>query len=216
MTATAVIWLVRHGETDWNTQSRIQGSTDIALNEVGKEQARRIADYFAEHALEAIYSSPLQRAMQTASPLASQLGLAIQGVEGLMERNFGDFQGKTLDELATENPSAFAKWQARDTAFVPVGGESIQQFYRRVTSSLEAVIRMSLGKTVAIFTHGGVLDMVYRHANGLDLAQPRSWPIDNASIQHLAASLKGIEIRDWGFTGHLAAGRSRDELRGIA
>lgn len=216
MSLTTTIWLVRHGETDWNTGSRVQGTTDIPLNPTGLAQARLVGNRLATFSLDAIYSSPLSRAMQTAMPLADQVQLSIQSVAGLAERDFGQFQGKTPDQVAEEDPAGYARWQARDPDFVPAGGESLVQFRGRVAQALDEVIQARLGQTIAIFTHGGVLDMIYRIAHDLDLHAPRAWPIANAAIHHLIGAPGLVRIETWGMLDHLGGQAGRDELRGIA
>ncbi len=216
MSLTTTIWLVRHGETDWNTGSRVQGTTDIPLNATGLAQARLVAQRLVTFSLDAIYSSPLSRAMQTATPLADQLQLSIQPVAGLAERDFGSFQGKTPDQVAQEDPEGYQRWQTRDPDFVPTGGESLVQFRDRVARALDDVVQARLGQTIAVFTHGGVLDMIYRIANDLDLHAPRAWPIANAAIHHLIGTPGLVRIETWGMLDHLGSQAGRDELRGIA
>ncbi len=216
MSTTTTIWLVRHGETDWNTGSRVQGTTDIPLNSTGLTQARLVANRLATFSLDAILSSPLSRAMQTATPLAEQLGFPVHPVPGLAERDFGSFQGKTPDQVAEEDPSGYQRWQTRDPNFIPSGGESLVQFRDRVAQALDAVIQARLGQTIAVFTHGGVLDMIYRLANDIALDAPRAWPIANAAIHHLVGAPGLVRINTWGLLDHLGSQSGRDELRGIA
>ncbi len=216
MSATTTIWLVRHGETDWNTGSRVQGSTDIPLNPTGLTQARLVANRLVTFPLDAIYSSPLSRAMQTAMPLAEQLGFSVHAVAGLAERDFGNFQGKTPDQVAQEDPVGFQRWQTRDPNFIPAGGESLEQFRDRVAIALDELIHARLGQTIAVFTHGGVLDMIYRLAHDIALDAPRAWPIANAAIHHLIGAPGLVQINTWGILDHLGSQTGRDELRGIA
>lgn len=216
MSLTTTIWLVRHGETDWNTGSRVQGTSDIPLNATGLVQARLVAERLVTCSLDAIYSSPLSRALQTAAPLADQLQLSTQPVAGLAERHFGHFQGKTLDQVAQDDPEGYARWQARDPDFVPTGGESLVQLRGRVARAIDEVVQVRLGQTIAVFTHGGVLDMIYRIANDLDLHAPRAWPIANAAIHHLTGTPGLVRIVTWGMLDHLGQEAGRDELRGIA
>lgn len=216
MSTTTTIWLVRHGETDWNTGSRVQGTTDIPLNAIGVAQAQLVAKRLATFSLDAIYSSPLSRAMQTAMPLADQLGASVHPVPGLAERDFGSFQGKTPDQVAIDDPLGYQRWQTRDPDFIPTGGESLAQFRDRVAKALDDVIQSRLGQTIAVFTHGGVLDMIYRLANDIALDAPRAWPIANAAIHHLIGAPGLVRINTWGILDHLGGQMGRDELRGIA
>lgn len=210
------IWLVRHGETDWNASRRLQGSTDIELNSVGHAQANSVARRLGVISFDAIYSSPLARTIQTAAPLVKQTQLSPLLMPELAERSFGFFQGMTPDEISEKFPVDYERWQARDPDFCPQGGESLRDFSQRVRTALQAIVNQHLGQTVAVFSHGGVLDIIYRLANQLDLQVSRHWPIPNAGIQQLSASAHAIDVLDWGITDHLNGPTSRDELRGIS
>ena len=216
MLTTTTLWFVRHGETDWNTQSRIQDTTDIPLNETGLRQARLISTRLSGVSIDAIYSSPLARAEQTAMPLAGRLDLPIHRVDGLSERNFGSFQGKTPSEIAIEDPDNYRRWQDRDEMFVPSGGESLVQFRDRVSRSILDLVHTRAGQVIVVFTHGGVLDMIYRLAHDLELSLPRTWPVANAAIHHVVATSEAFRVEAWGITDHLEDPAARDELRGIA
>jgi 2,3-bisphosphoglycerate-dependent phosphoglycerate mutase len=210
------IWLVRHGETDWNAQRRLQGSTDIALNAVGIAQADSVARWLGHIVFDAIYSSPLSRTVQTAQPLAIQQKISPQLIPAIAERDFGIFQGLTPDDISVRYPDDYHRWQGRDPSFCPQGGESLMDFRGRVHSGIQAIVSEHPGQTVAVFSHGGVLDMIYRLANQLALHTPREWPIPNAGIQRLLGSKIKLEIQDWGITEHLTGPTFHDELRGIA
>jgi len=213
MSDSVCIWLARHGETDWNVASRIQGSLDIPLNHAGIGQAECVARRLAEVPIHAIYSSPLSRAFQTASPLARRLDLGVLSVSGLVERHFGELQGKTPAEIAQEDAALHARWQSRDPHFLPRGGESLLQFHDRVVSTMDQIISQRLGQTIAIFTHGGVLDTLYRHASDLHLSVPRAWSIKNASIHQFTGRVDSLCIEAWGLVDHLDNTDQRDELR---
>ncbi len=210
------IWLVRHGETDWNASRRLQGSTDIELNSVGHAQADAVARRLGVIGFDAIYASPLARTIQTATPLVAQRGVSLQLIPDLAERHFGVFQGLTPEEVLQQYPEDHLRWQARDPDFCPQGGESLRDFSQRVRAALQTLVSQHLGQTVAVFSHGGVLDIIYRFAKQLDLQVSRDWPIPNAGIQQLSASAHGIDVLDWGITNHLNGPTSRDELRGIS
>lgn len=210
------IWLVRHGETDWNVQRRLQGSTDIALNSLGIAQANAVAKRLGDIAFDAIYSSPLRRTVQTAEPLAITRQISPRLIPAMAERDFGIFQGLTPDEISVRHPDGYRRWQDRDPGFRPEGGESLEDFRVRVRRGIQEIVDQHLGQTIAVFSHGGVLDMIYRLANQVALNAPRDWPIPNAGIQRLLSSKIELEILDWGITEHLTGPTSHDELRGIA
>jgi 2,3-bisphosphoglycerate-dependent phosphoglycerate mutase len=213
MSDSVCIWLARHGETDWNIASRIQGSLDIPLNNTGLVQAECVARRLAAAPIQAIYSSPLSRAFQTARPLARQLDLEVISLSGLAERHFGDLQGKTPAEIAQQDAELYARWQSRDPKFLPKGGESLLQFRDRVVSTMDQIIDERLRQNIAIFTHGGVLDMLYRHASDLHLSAPRTWSIKNASIHQFTGRVASLRIEAWGLVDHLEDKDQRDELR---
>lgn len=214
---TQVIF-IRHGETDWNRIKRIQGHIDIPLAETGLEQAERLAERLVREArdglrLDAIYSSDLQRARQTARPAATALGLEPRLVEGLRERAYGVFQGHDSDEIAQRFPDDYAHWQTRDPGFAPAGGESVRAFYHRIVHAVSAIVSAHPGGRIACVTHGGVLDCVYRHAHGLALDTPRSYALLNTSINTVEFDGSGkARVLAWADIAHLGGASDDDGL----
>ncbi|MDM7457367.1 MAG: histidine phosphatase family protein, partial [Tepidimonas sp.] len=129
------ILAIRHGETAWNRDARIQGQIDIPLNETGHWQAQRVAAALRHEPLAAVYSSDLSRARATAEPLAQALGLAVQTHPGLRERCFGVLQGRTWAELEQQHPDVVRAWKARVPDFAPPGGESLLALRARVETT---------------------------------------------------------------------------------
>jgi probable phosphoglycerate mutase len=168
---TTLLYLVRHGETDWNRQRRIQGSTDIPLNDTGRAQAAAAADLLARRRFDAVVASPLSRAFETGSIIASKLGLDIPTIEdGLAERSYGEAEGMTGDEIAERFPNGT----------VP-GRESRTALLARATEALgEIAIRFD-GATVVVATHGAVIRAVV-NAAAPGVAESFSTPIRNGSI----------------------------------
>ena len=128
---------VRHGETAWNVDTRIQGHIDIPLNEIGRWQATRVAQALAEEPIAAVYASDLQRAFATAQAIA---GAQVEPPEviadsRLRERAFGSFEGRTFAEIESETPADALRWRQRDPEFSPGGGESLMQFRARITEA---------------------------------------------------------------------------------
>lgn len=210
MTSTSLL-LVRHGETAWNAEHRIQGHLDIPLSVTGIRQAARLAERLAPEAVAAIYSSELARAWLTAEPLAARLGLDIIADDRLRERSFGVFEGLKADEIAVQHPEGFRNWRLRDPAWTIEGGESGQQLIDRVLSALHDIVARHPGQSVVIVTHGGVLDVAYRAARGLSWDAPREHEMLNAGINRLAAQAPplALEILEWGDVTHLE--QARDE-----
>lgn len=131
--------LIRHGETAWNAEHRIQGQLDIPLSPLGVLQSARLAECLANEAIDAVYSSGQSRAWLTAAPVAARLGLEVIAEPRLRERSFGIFEGLTLDEIAARYPAEFKKWRERDPAWRPEGGESGQQLIDRVLSAVAGI-----------------------------------------------------------------------------
>lgn len=200
--------VIRHGETGWNVATRIQGHRDIGLNAVGRWQAERAAQALAGEAIDAIYSSDLARAHQTAEALARAVGLDVCADSGLRERAFGLFEGLTFAEIEQRYPDQARRWRTRDLEFGPPGGETLRSFVERVVTCVDTLAQRHRGQHVAIVTHGGVLDALYRAASRIALDAPRSWQLGNASINRLLASDAGLVLVGWGDTFHLeTAGR---------
>jgi probable phosphoglycerate mutase len=209
---TTALLLIRHGETAWNAEHRIQGRLDVPLSATGIWQTGRLTQRLAEVAIEAIVASDLARAWMTGAPLADARGLAMRPEPRLRERSFGIFEGKTLDEIAAEHPDELAAWRSRDVDWQVPGGESGTEFIARVLAALHDIALAHPGSTVAVVTHGGVLDVVYRNARQLTWDAPREHLMLNASINRLQAQAAPLRLRivDWGDVAHLE--QSRDEL----
>lgn len=195
--------VIRHGETAWNAALRIQGHTDIPLNETGRWQAERMAAALADAGLSAVYSSDLQRAAQTAAPLARAAGLAVQHDSGLRERHFGVFEGATFQEIEQRWPEDARRWRQRERGFAPGGGETLQDFYQRCVAAAMRLAALHPGQAVALVAHGGVLDCLYRAATRIALDAPRTWQLGNASINRLLHSPEGLSLVGWNDTHHL-------------
>lgn len=203
---------IRHGETDWNVGSRIQGHLDIGLNATGRWQASRVAEVLADEGLAAVYASDLSRAFDTARAVAEAAGLEVQVDTGLRERAFGLFEGRSFDEIAATWPADSERWRKRDPAFAPEGGESLTGFYARCVGAAERLAAAHPGQTIALVAHGGVLDCLYRAATRISLQAPRSWLVTNASINRLLHSPEGFSLVGWADNGHLdAPGAPLDE-----
>jgi probable phosphoglycerate mutase len=205
------ILAIRHGETDWNLASRIQGQRDIALNDTGRWQARRLAHALADETLAAIYASDLQRALETAQALAAGSGQAVVTDTGLRERGFGEFEGLTFSEIERRWPEQSLRWRKRDPQFGPLGGEILHRFYERSVQTVSRLADAHRGQTIAVVAHGGVLDCLYRAATRIELQAPRSWQLGNAGINRLLFTAQGLTLIGWNDVGHLDSA-SADEF----
>ena len=200
--------LIRHGETDWNREARMQGHIDIALNSLGQAQAAQVASALQVERLDAIYSSDLSRAQDTAAEICAlqthlSPPLSLQLSAQLRERHYGTFQGRTLPEVAVEDPQAAERWRKRDASFAPVGGETLPAFASRIHAWLAQAASAHSGQQVCVVTHGGVLDVVWRMAHGLALDTPRAWALPNTGINRLRFSAGAWHIDAWAEVGHL-------------
>ncbi len=219
MTTTEILF-IRHGETAWNQIKRIQGHIDIALADSGVAQARQLAARLAREVrdgqrIDAIYSSDLQRAQQTAQPIADALGLPLHLRDGLRERAYGVFQGHDSAQIEVRFPDAYAHWQTRDPGFAPEGGESQRAFYHRVLHALEPIVAAHPGGRIACVAHGGVLDCVYRYATGLELAAPRQYVLLNTSINVVEFEAGAARVVRWADIDHLGGTSDDDGYRKV-
>ncbi|WP_159571306.1 histidine phosphatase family protein [Curtobacterium sp. 18060] len=168
---TTLLYLVRHGETDWNAQRRIQGSTDIPLNDTGRRQATEAAELLTRRQFDAVVASPLSRAAETGAIIADQLGLAAPVTyAGLAERSYGEAEGLTDTEVTAEYP--------HDD--IP-GRESRSALLARITETLGEIAVRFDGGVVVVATHGAVIRSVVNEA-APGTADRHATPIRNGSI----------------------------------
>jgi probable phosphoglycerate mutase len=194
---------VRHGETDWNVATRVQGQLDIPLNDNGRWQAGRLALALASEQISKVYSSDLQRALETAQPVANGSGLDIVTDIGLRERHFGEFEGFTFKEIEQRWPDKNKRWRQRDPDFSPREGESLRQFYARCVEAATRIADTHLGQTIMLVAHGGVMDCLYRAAMHIDIQTLRTWQVGNTNVNRLIYSPQGFAMVGWSDTRHL-------------
>jgi len=200
--------VVRHGETAWNVEQRVQGQLDIPLNETGRRQAARLAEALAGEGLSAIYSSDLTRAAETAAAVARRAGLAVVHTQVLRERGFGHLEGATWREIEVQWPEQAQRWRRRDPDFGPGGGEVLSGFYERCVAAALDLAARHPGEAIALVAHGGVLDCLYRAATRIALDAPRTWQLGNASINRLLAADGGFTLVGWNDGAHLDEART--------
>jgi probable phosphoglycerate mutase len=194
---------IRHGETTWNVDTRIQGRLDIPLNANGRQQAARMALALKDEPLAAVYASDLVRAWETAEYLGRAHALQINPEPGLRERGFGDFEGKTFAEIEALLPDQSRRWRKRDPEFAPAGGESLLALNQRVLEAAERLAAKHPGELIALVGHGGVMDVLYRAATRLHIQAPRTWALGNAAINRLLWTPEGFTLVGWADTQHL-------------
>ena len=204
--------LVRHGETAWNAEGRVQGQLDVPLSEVGHAQARAVAAALAGERFDAIYASDLTRVRQTAAPTAERLGAPVALDAALRERHYGMFERHTYVEVRERYPAEYARFRDKDPDFDFGSGESLKAFAARSLACVAALVERHAGRSILVFTHGGVLEMVYRRAAGMTLSSPRDFEIPNAALNRVEATPGEWRVAAWAEVAHLE--RALDDLPG--
>lgn len=205
------ICLVRHGETEWNAERRIQGQIDIDLNQTGRRQAVAAGRWLKRAGIVALYSSDLKRAWTTAQAIAAELGLSPTSVPEMRERRYGVFEGLTYDEAKANHPAGYAAFEGRNADYNFENGESLKAMFARVTGKLMEIAAAHPGQNVAVVLHGGVLDVINRFVRGNPLEMPRDFLIPNAGINWISVAAGVWHLDTWGETDHLEPG-ALDEL----
>ena len=203
--------MIRHGETAWNAEGRVQGQTDVPLSATGEAQARALVAALAGERFTALYASDLARVRQTAAPAARALGLEVRLDAGLRERHYGKFETLTYAEARERHPQEFARFKAKEPDYDFGSGESLLAFNARAIACVAAIARRHAGEAVLVFTHGGVLEMVHRHARGSGLSAPRDFDIPNAALNWIEVAGEEWRVHAWAQRGHLDA--ALDDLR---
>lgn len=196
--------LVRHGETVWNRERRMQGHRDSPLSAQGVWQAGQLAHRLAREPFAALYSSDLGRAYRTAQSVSLASGHGIVADAALRERHFGVFEGLTAQEIEGSYPQEYQRFRSRDPEYAVPGGESARAFRDRCVACLEQIAERHAGASVVVVTHGLVLDMLYRAAHDLPLEAPRPVPLLNASLNIFVRLDAAWRAESWGDVAHLA------------
>ena len=165
-----------------------------------RERARARA---ARDPIDAIYSSDLQRAHDTARAIADATGAPLLTHAGLRERGFGLFEGKTYVEIEQTWPQESQRWRQRDPQWAPQGGESLLQVRERITRTLHELAARHPGQQIVLVAHGGVMDQLYRVATGQELQAPRTWQLGNTAVNRLLWTPQGLSLIGWADTTHL-------------
>lgn len=176
------LYLIRHGQTDWNIQGKIQGSHDIPLNETGRKQAESVAKGMESRPVARIFSSTLKRAAETAEEIARIQEVEITYMKELIEVEFGKWEGLTWDEIQREYPAEFERWSLNPVDVAPPGGETQTQVMKRCVSVVEEILKRTNGREdTAIVSHGATIAylvayMMRNHPEEAEII------VDNASI----------------------------------
>lgn len=174
--------LVRHGETDWNVESRFQGHADPPLNDTGREQARALADELARQRIDAVYTSDLARARETAAIVAARLGVDVVLRRELREIDVGEWEGLTWDDIDARFPNGRRRWEERGHGWER--GESYDQLGERVVAALREIAAAHPGGRVLVVGHGGTIRSARAHVEGTSVAESRrkSAPVANCEV----------------------------------
>ena len=198
-----LLYLVRHGQSLFNAERRIQGQFDVGLSPFGLRQAAALAVAFRTRAIDAIYSSPLSRAMQTALPIAAELGLPLQTDDRLKEIHAGIFQGLLWTEIERQEPEFAARWTLQDPDFVIPGGESRRALAERGRAAFEA-IRAKGDRRAAVVAHGGVLAGALKSLLRIPV-ETSPFSFYNASISAVSWDDRRVRLLTFNQLDHLAA-----------
>ena len=185
MHGSATLFLVRHGETDWNAAGRWQGQTDVPLNARGRDQAREVAGRLRAGGIAAIASSDLLRARATAEIVASELGLEVSHLDpALRERGFGCFEGLTREEVAARFPEAWARYLA-DPGPAPPGGESRDELIGRLLPAIASAVARLPGPLLVVMHGGAMRALLAGHVGEMPRPSSPAWPLHGIQNGHV-------------------------------
>eukprot|EP00270_Netrium_digitus_P013126 TRINITY_DN4337_c0_g1_i1.p2 TRINITY_DN4337_c0_g1~~TRINITY_DN4337_c0_g1_i1.p2 ORF type:complete len:240 (+),score=44.65 TRINITY_DN4337_c0_g1_i1:82-801(+) len=197
--------IVRHGETTWNHDHRLQGQTDTPLNETGKAQAEAVGARLGSCGLDIaqIFSSDLSRAYDTAMQIAKRIGQQVIRLEALRERHLGVLQGFTPRESKEKQPKAYSAFVSHLSSLtIPGGGESLDEVKERASKALESIAKGYRGRRVVVVAHGGTMNVLHEYATG---KEPPS-KVVNAAINLVRVHVDGSwNVLLWGDIAHLKA-----------
>jgi len=212
MSAPTTILAVRHGETRWNVAGRMQGHLDSDLDTSGVAQADALGRRLADQRIDIVVSSDLGRTVATARGITAHTGLEIVTDARLRERHLGIFQGLTGAEAALRYPDDWRRFKSRDAGHDLKGGETLRQFSARCVACVGALAADHPGAIILVVTHGGALDVLYRHTTGLPLEAPRTFTLLNASLNTFEISEGIWTLLHWGDIAHLGVRDAIDDV----
>lgn len=200
------LYMVRHGYSEANKQNFFAGHRNAELDSVGKLQAQKLGEYFAEHRPDILYSSDLKRAVQTAEPVAKACSLQIIKCENLREINGGAWEGMPFSDIENLYPNEYRLWKSDIGRSVCPGGESLQQLSRRIIDAVTGICMQNDSKSVCIVTHATPIRAVCTHAAGLPVEDMKNIPFaDNASVNIFEFSDGIFTPKCINYTEHLGA-----------
>ena len=203
------LYLVRHGETDWNKENRAQGRSDQPLNATGAAQARALADSLADVAFSGAFASDMSRAVETARPVLAGRDLRLTTVPGFREQDFGDWEGLDRQEVAARYPEEYRALMAGAGEFAPPGGETDTEFLGRVSAAVSKLgdLWSSGGENLLVVAHGGVVRALIVNLLGLGAGALWRFRLANGSLSIVAVFGDGRATLDlMNDTSHLGGG----------
>ena len=195
--------MVRHGDTELNSAERYWGQSDVKLSAAGLGQAEKLRDHLATEKIYAIYASNLRRALVTAETIASGHQLAVITCAELCEINFGELEGLTFEEISQLYPEVTRLWVERSPKLRFPGGESFDEFNKRVSKFLRRLEKHAVEETILIAAHSGVLRTLMCHLLGLELHRRWQIRLDLASLSILETQQQGAILTLLNSTSHL-------------
>jgi alpha-ribazole phosphatase len=197
------LYLVRHGETAWNAEARYQGHMDTTLNEAGLYQAQKLQERFIKEHINAIFSSDLKRAVETASIIAKPKNIQVQLSPSLRELSFGEWEGLTYKEITVKYGNLIDRWlETPDMITIP-GGEPLSSMVTRISQFINNLIKEKPEDSFVLVAHGGPIRTFVAQLNLIPFNKMWSIKIENASITTLETSKSGIITKEINNTKHL-------------
>ncbi len=191
-TNKTILWLVRHGQTDWNLEGRYQGQADTPLNPTGIEEAERAARQLADRPFQEVYSSDLQRARRTAETIARTRNAPIHVDPRLREISLGEWEGQIFDLIQQRYPQKVSERQLNPLSFRAPGGESVEDIWARVYQAVNEIADQNPGKEVVLVSHGLVLAALLAYARDRDISQAYKRIPANAVPERLEWPVNGL------------------------
>ena len=202
-TIMGTLLLVRHGETEWNAEGRIQGHTDIGLSEIGTEQARSLEARLAGLNIDAAYSSDLKRTSETAKLALGERDVILNETPMLREYNKGAFEGMTLAEIKAQFPEEYPRYLEKDLDYAPEGGETARDVSARMAGIIGRIKSDHLNETVLVVSHGGVLRAAMVSLLGMPLEGNWSFVFGNCGLTTVDTFADNAVLRHFNDTSHL-------------
>lgn len=209
---TTTILAVRHGETRWNAEGRMQGHLDSDLDPSGVAQADALGRRLAGQRIDLVVASDLGRTLATARGITAHTRHEIRTDPRLRERHLGIFQGLTGTEAALQHPEDWRRFKSRDPAHDLSGGETLRTFSARCVGCVSALAETHPRSTILVVTHGGVLDVLFRHTTGLPLEAARTFTLLNASLNTFEIDAGLWTLLHWGDIAHLGVRDAIDDV----